>query len=49
MTRRNRRRQRSFEDTFDRIMTHTVGLICLIAVVAMFTALYLMVALINTI
>ena len=48
MTRRNRRRQRNFEDTFDRIMTHTIGLMCFLAVAAMFTALYLMVALINT-
>ena len=49
MTRRNRRRQRSFEDTFDRIMTHTIGLMCFLAVAAMFTTLYLLVALINTI
>jgi len=49
MTRRNRRRQRSFEDTFDLIMTCTIGLICLMGALFMFTALYLMVALINTV
>jgi hypothetical protein len=48
MTRRKRKKDRSFEDTFDRIMTHTIGLICFLAVAAMFTALYLMVALIDT-
>jgi len=49
MTRRNRRRQRTFDDTFDLIMTCTVGLICLIGASFMFTALYLLIALINTV
>jgi len=46
MTRRNRRRQRSFEDTFDNIMTATIALMCLIAALgfgAAFYMLYLMI------
>jgi len=41
-----RRRQRSYEDTFDTIMTATIALMCLIAVIgfgAAFYMLYLMI------
>ena len=49
MTRRNRRRQRTFDNTFDLILTCTIGIMCLLASIGMFAVLYLMVALINTV
>jgi hypothetical protein len=42
MTRRNRRRQRTFNDTFDLIMNCTVGLIVLLAGTAMVGIIYAM-------